>query len=1241
MAPITRPVRIRSALQLKVLHPIKEAEKLVRQRVLIEPCMFEREQQLMRCFQRRKTTAVWLLFDHIPARRGGGEHDPRQTLEARGETQHFTSKRPGCVDQEDYKSTMPQRLTEHLERSIGRIRSHRREIDRITTRVEEDGNVLRIRDDRLNFRMLIEADPHEQIATLEAEVSKPAGRRLLLLEFLRMHQEHKPRAGCHWRDRFAPTERLRPEASVTGDAHQVEARAGAVIRQEDISYDSGVSRRLLPVPSWIALSSGSVARLDSRLNTSSRSFLPMLRRFLLPLVSFRPALLVLLLGFQAGETHGAPRVPWTTSRIVGSADAPKAFVAEPVLATLKFSEGLELASVPGTDRLLVVERRGKILSFPVRHEVAPSDEVIDLLKLHPKLDNAFGVVLHPKYRDTRQIFVCYAMPNGQPEGTRVSRFTLTSLDPLRADPASEEVIITWRSGGHNGGSLQFGPDGYLYISTGDAGPAAPPDVHATGQDVTDLLASVLRIDVDRRDAGKNYRVPPDNPWAGEANVRPELWAYGLRNPWKISFDRATGNLWCGDVGWEMWELVHLIRRGGNYGWSAYEAGQPIKPDLLNPLSPITRPVVAHTHAEAASITGGFVYRGKRLPELLNAYIYGDYVTGKIWALWHDGNEVTRHEEIADTPHAIVTFGESDDGELYYLHFAGPATTLQQLTRNPQASQVAKFPRTLSETGLFADVAQMKLAPGVQPFDITTPLWEDGAEASRVIALPDRSSVVTTARRLPGRREKAGRLAYTTTWPKNAVLARTITLGRLAAVPAERSKPIETQVLHYDGENWNAYSYRWNEASSDAVLVPSEGAEMTLRVPADPNASDGALRDYTWRFQSRAECLRCHNSRTPVALAFAPAQLRSVEKPQVAALIEAAIVDANFFEQDRDHRAQLEGQDAAARGWLQVNCAHCHTAHAGGSVSIFLNHELTLAEMHVVNASPTQGGFGLPQPKVIAPGDPWSSILAVRMAKSGNGHMPLIGARHVDVEGLKIIEDWIARLPADRFAPKPWAAGSINRETIEEAMATLPGAMRIRRAIDDGVLDAAMRANVFKLGWASSDPTIRDIFERFKPDHLRDRTLGATIDPASILRLQGDAANGAKLLAADGKLASCQACHVIQGQGRHFGPDLSRIGEKQSSAQILDSILSPSKTVAPLFRTTVVSARDGTSQVGFVRARGSNEIVLAGPGGTTAKLKIADIEKEEALLTSLMPEGLLQGLTSQEAADLLAYLVSLK
>lgn len=958
--------------------------------------------------------------------------------------------------------------------------------------------------------------------------------------------------------------------------------------------------------------------------------------------------LVLLAFVAVTPAWAQSRPPWTTSRLQGNPEPPSAFVAEMLVPRVELSQGVELANLPGTDRMIVVERRGRISTVPMRGDPATSDLVLDLGPLQPKLDHAFGVALHPRFRENRQIFVCYALTEGQPEGSRVSRFTLTSLDPLRADPASEEIVLAWLSGGHNGGNLQFGPDGFLYISTGDGGPAAPPDIFNTGQDPTDLLSSILRIDVDARDPGRKYRVPPDNPWyrapgtpePAQPAPRPELWAYGLRNPWKMSFDRATGRLWCGDIGWEVWEMVHLITRGGNYGWSAREASQPIKPALANLLSPITPPVVAHPHAEAASITGGFVYHGKRYPELAGAYVYGDWVTGKVWALWYDGRQITRHEEIADTPHAIVAFGQDDEGELCYLHYAY-RSTLHRLVRNPQAAPAAAFPRTLGATGLFANVARREPAAGVYPFEISSPKWDDGLAASRLVALRDLSGIVTTVNVQRDPKVNDVKADYATKWPAGAVLARTLTLGARAPTPAESGKPIETQVLHYDGESWNAYSYRWNDAGTDADLVPADGAERTLRVAADPQAPGPRTREATWRFASRAECLRCHSTWHNGALAFTPAQLRGGGRRQMQALVDRGIVNAHFFEQSRLGGESSIGENASARAVLHANCAPCHTAHAGGAVSIFLNQDLLTGQMNVVDVPPAQGTLGIKAPKLIAPGDPWSSVLAVRMAKLGSGHMPLVGSREIDVEGLKVIEDWIARMPSESTAARPWDATPWTEAMIGRELGTVPGAMRVRRALDDGRIADPLRTAALQQAWTSPEPTVRDIFERFKPDDRRERTLGANVDAAALLRLPGEAARGAALLAADGKLAACRACHFIQGQGRQFGPDLSRIGATQTSAQILESILVPSKTIGPLYRTTVVELKDGSSQAGFVRGRGANELVLTVPSGQSVKVKLADIRAETTQAVSLMPEGQLQGLTPQDAADLIAYLSSLK
>ena len=251
----------------------------------------------------------------------------------------------------------------------------------------------------------------------------------------------------------------------------------------------------------------------------------------------------------------------------------------------------------------------------------------DVGKLHSDVSALYGLVFHPQFAENRYVYLCYVRKNDLPDGSVVSRFTVSRTDPPVIDPKSEQVILTFWSGGHNGGCLVFGKDGYLYISTGDGAGPSPPDTKMTGQDCSDLLSSILRIDVDHHEPGKSYSIPADNPFLSISGVRPEIWAFGFRNPWKMSIDRATGELWVGDVGWELWELVDKVERGGNYGWSVVEGPQPVHVEARRGPAPISPTTKVHPHSEAASITGGYVYRGPSLPELSGAYIYGDYQTG--------------------------------------------------------------------------------------------------------------------------------------------------------------------------------------------------------------------------------------------------------------------------------------------------------------------------------------------------------------------------------------------------------------------------------------------------------------------------------------------------------------------------------------------------------------------------------------------------------------------------------------
>ena len=882
---------------------------------------------------------------------------------------------------------------------------------------------------------------------------------------------------------------------------------------------------------------------------------------------------------------------WTTSRIHGSPEAPKPYVAEQVFAGIALNNALEMIAVPGARRFAAVEQAGKIFTFSDAVDAASKDLLIDLKPDHPLLQKAYGIAFHPKWKENGHVFLAYAYGAGVEDGTKLSRFKLTQQEPPVLDPKSETVLLTWRSGGHNGASLQFGPDGMLYISTGDSEVPSPPDPLNTGQDLSDLLSSILRIDVDREENGKAYAIPPDNPFLNTPGALPENYAFGFRNPWKISFD-AKGRLWCGDVGWELWEMIHLVQRGGNHGWSAMEASQPIKPETQRP-EPIIPPVAAHPHTEAASITGGYVYHGARFPELHDAYIYGDYETGKIWALWHDSTQVTRREEIADTPHKIVSFGQSEDGELYWMNWEQD-TRLYRLAPNPAVGKPSQFPRKLSETGLFSDTAAQTPAAGVLPFEIAEPMWQDGATATRFIALPAGQSIKTTPRGNPAKPN------YLVEWPAESVLTRTVSLER----------PIETQVLHFDGESWNGYAYRWNAAGTDAELVGADGEEFALE------------NKQPWRIHGRAECARCHTNWSGFTVGFQPDQLTSIDgrKPQDV----GALFDGPFFARmkkplvsSHDDKAALEDR---ARSWLHANCAHCHRRNGGGSVQLMVNADLPTEDAMLLNEKPVRGDLGLIDARVVAPGHPEQSVLLARIARSGSGHMPMIGAREVDPHGFRLLWDWIAGETTGRVPTKTESPSD---------------ALLLANAItkDEAKFDPALAKH--------TNPEIACYFDRFLPPDQRVKTLGMNLDAKKLLSVKGDVARGAELLSMTGKMAVCLACHIINGTGRDFGPELSKVGARLTREQILESLHQPSKAIAKGYETWTLTMKDGSVQTGFVVNPGTAAVTLKLPTGQPQTFDRSEIKRQKIDPISLMPEGLLQSLTEQDAADVIAFLASLK
>ena len=250
----------------------------------------------------------------------------------------------------------------------------------------------------------------------------------------------------------------------------------------------------------------------------------------------------------------SPRSTWTSSRINGSPEPPLPFKVVDAFPEVRFQNPTCLEQIPGTNQLLVTEMNGKIFSLSKLEENRQPELIVDVGKRSPRGVSLLDASFHPQFQENRDLFICYVY-RGDREETRVSRIQLTKSNPLKIEPESEIILLTWPSGGHNGGCLEFGKDGYLYISTGDGSGPNPPDGLTTGQEISDLLGSILRIDVDRATDSQPYSIPSDNPFVQLKSARPEVWSYGLRNPWKFGVDRQTGEIYAADNGWETWELI--------------------------------------------------------------------------------------------------------------------------------------------------------------------------------------------------------------------------------------------------------------------------------------------------------------------------------------------------------------------------------------------------------------------------------------------------------------------------------------------------------------------------------------------------------------------------------------------------------------------------------------------------------------------------------------------------------------
>ncbi|RJQ46385.1 MAG: glucose dehydrogenase [Gaiellales bacterium] len=395
-----------------------------------------------------------------------------------------------------------------------------------------------------------------------------------------------------------------------------------------------------------------------------------------------PALAILMAAGGCGGDGGFSfREATVTGTQAEGLPRPRPLEAVRVFGDISFRAPVFLTAVPGEAGLLaVVEQAGVIKVFEDREGA----EALVLLDISDRVESGgeqglIGLAFDPGFAGNGYFYVNYtASPSG---ATRISRFT-TSAGPggaLAADAGSEEVMLEQPQpySNHNGGMLAFGPDGYLYIALGDGGGQGDPSANA--QDLSTLLGKILRIDPF---AGDPYAIPPGNPFIGAAGARGEVWALGFRNPYRFSFDRATGDLWAGDVGQASREEIDLVVRGGNYGWNLFEGSEQFRNPEGRPATEFAGPVIDYGRSEGISVIGGYVYRGGGIAGLDGAYLFGDYGSGKVWALVcdRDTGAVVSSTEVAQVSGSITSFGEDARGEVYVVSLDGVIYRLEEKQR---------------------------------------------------------------------------------------------------------------------------------------------------------------------------------------------------------------------------------------------------------------------------------------------------------------------------------------------------------------------------------------------------------------------------------------------------------------------------------------------------------------------------------------------------------------------------------
>lgn len=762
-------------------------------------------------------------------------------------------------------------------------------------------------------------------------------------------------------------------------------------------------------------------------------------------------------------------------------------------AGLTFSAPICLRSIPGNaQRLFVVERNSGLRLVPDVTATAPqSVQVFTMTSLlagrtpaetqRTDGENGFlSIALHPSFATNGYVFLFYSVQYNSQLYQRVSRVTLAN--PTSAAPtlvaSSERVLIAQidEQTNHNGGDLHFGPDGYLYVSLGDEG--AQSDTQNNSERIDkDFFCAILRIDVDKRPGnlepkahpnpaasspavnaiprdeipvGSNnffarYSIPIDNPfvrtseggtWNGTYNgaaisaanlpyVRSEFWATGMRNPWRMSFDAPTGELWVGDVGGGAREEVNVVVKGGNYGW-AFREGNVAGPKVAQTPGGFTSlpPVYEYLHGTGTflgdSITGGVVYRGTRFPTLTGAYIFADYVDGHVWSLRRTPTlDVQRL--LGETN--VVAFGlDPSNGDVLACSFG--AGNIRRLVVE---SAPGSFPGTLSATNLFADLTDLAPAPSLLPYEVNLPFWSDHAIKSRWFTIPTALGTMTWSR------------DGAWTFPNGQIWVKHFDMEMTRGTPATK-KRIETRVFVKNSTGAYGVSYQWNDAGTEAYLVPDAGAEFDLSIIVA-----GSPTVQRWNIPSRTQCITCHTPQAGHALSSDTRQfnltntIRGFTGNQLTLLQNAGYFanspgSPNLLPRHLRPDETAYPVEARVRSYLAVNCAYCHKAGGTALPSAWDGrHELALEATGLINGNASNNGGSTLNKLISVTGnasvDTARSIVLNRVAvANGFTRMPSIGSNVTDQTNVDLLTEWIVGALPNRQSYADWRLATFHSST---------------------------------------------------------------------------------------------------------------------------------------------------------------------------------------------------------------------